>query len=430
MRTAAIKRRAAAAENNETAGISFSFVAGSDFPSTKNWEKKCSENQTRIIDKSLFADDTTPTGKKKELDRGIDIIKNEMSRVEEANNEDKEESLVFGTEEGGSIRMLGSYIDSKCDLKQRMKRAGNAWRKVKCQLKNSKMSKRLQARVVEAVVESTILFDVSVRTWYISDLKKLQSQVDRMYRYVWSNKHMEPLREMQEKHLNMQDIRNILGVKSLRVKIEKRVMQRIGHVFRLEDSSLVKNVTLGWLTDLENYPKNPGKKRKTLLYWKKLIREAGLDYTKINSLTRDRKEWRRIVRERAEHIHEWERKAAHSFEGEDRGQRNVNCEDDGMFKCDYCDKECKSKAGLVVHVKRMHEISSEKKNFICDKCKESFTSEGNLKNHKKNCSGMVARTSGMKKCPCGKEVTSSNFTRHQRSCGARPQGDASQPSQQ
>ena len=93
-----MKRRAEAAEHNEAAGISISFVAGSDFPSTSKWEKKNSENQVRLVDKSLFADDTTPTGKKKELDRGIEIIKREMNRVEEANNDDKEESLVFGTE--------------------------------------------------------------------------------------------------------------------------------------------------------------------------------------------------------------------------------------------------------------------------------------------------------------------------------------------
>ena len=124
-----------------------------------------------------------------------------------------------------------------------------------------------------------------------------------MYRHIWSRKDKEPLRAMQEQHLNMQDIRNILGVKSIRVKIEKRVLERIGHVFRLNDNSLVKNVTLGWLTDLEEHPKKQGKKRKTVLYWKKLLKEAGIDYTKINSLTKDRKGWKMAVRERANHIH-------------------------------------------------------------------------------------------------------------------------------
>ena len=228
----------------------------------------------------------------------------------------------------------------------------------------------------------------------------------------------------------MQDIRNILGVKSLRVKIETRVLQRIGHVFRLEDSSLVKNVTLGWLKDLEEDPKNLGKKRKTPLYWKKLLKEAGMDYTKVNNLTKDRKEWRRIVRVRSNHKHEWERKAAHSFDGEDRGQRNVECELEEIFECEYCEKICRSKAGLVLHIKRMHEISTIKKNFDCDKCKLSFTLEANLKNQKKNCSGLVACSRNLKKCSCGKEVTASNFLRHQRSWWARPQDVASQPSQQ
>ena len=430
MRTAALKRKADAAQHNEAAGISISFVAGSDFPGSSRWEKKNSENQIRLVDKSLFADDTTPTGKKKELDRGIEIIKKEMTRVEEANNEDKEETLVFGTEEGGQIRMLGSYIDAKCDLKQRMKRAGNAWRKVKVQLKNSKMSKRLQARIVEAVVESTILFDANVRTWYISDIKKLQSQVDRMYRHIWSRKDMEPLRAMQEQHLNMQDIRNILGVKSIRVKIEKRVLERIGHVFRLNDNSLVKNVTLGWLTDLEEHPKKQGKKRKTVLYWKKLLKEAGIDYTKINSLTKDRKGWKMAVRERANHIHEWERKGAHSFDGEERGNRNVDCEVLSIFECEYCDKICRTKAGLVIHTKKIHEIATNKKSFNCDKCNMSFNAEANLKNHKKNCSGVAAASPDMKKCACGKEVSTSNFARHQRSCGAAPQGQSSRGSGQ
>ena len=45
------------------------------------------------------------------------------------NNEDKEEILIFGTEEGDKIRILGSYMGDKVDIQQRKKRAGNAWSK-------------------------------------------------------------------------------------------------------------------------------------------------------------------------------------------------------------------------------------------------------------------------------------------------------------
>ena len=50
------------------------------------------------------------------MDEGIKIIKEEMSNLEERNNDDKEEVLIFGTEEGDKIRMLGSFIGDKVDL--------------------------------------------------------------------------------------------------------------------------------------------------------------------------------------------------------------------------------------------------------------------------------------------------------------------------
>ena len=77
----------------------------------------------------------------------------------------------------------------------------------------------------------------------------------------------------------------------------------------------------------------------------------------------------------------------------------------------------------------MHEVATNKKSFQCDVCTLSFNAEANLKNHKKNCSGMVADAPNRKKCSCGKEVSAANFKRHQRSCGAAPPRDASPPSQ-
>ena len=123
----------------------------------------------------------------------------------------------------------------------------------------------------------------------------MQSTVDKMYRYIWSNKTKPPLIQMQEDGVNMQDIRNSLKINSVRWKVEKRVLERVGHIFRMEDNRQVKAVVLGWLEDLESYNKCPGKKRKTLLYWKRLLKEASFDYTKIGQLTEDRKAWKSLV---------------------------------------------------------------------------------------------------------------------------------------
>lgn len=43
----------------------------------------------------------------------------------------------------------------------------------------------------------------------------------------------------------MQDVRNRLGVRSIRWKTEKRVLERIDHVMRMEDGRITKEAVLG-----------------------------------------------------------------------------------------------------------------------------------------------------------------------------------------
>ena len=45
-----------------------------------------------------------------------------------------------------------------------------------------------------------------------------------------------------------------------------------------------------------------GRKRKTVLYWRRVLREAGIDWTEVERLTSDRKGWKEKVAERMEHL--------------------------------------------------------------------------------------------------------------------------------
>ena len=84
-----------------------------------------------------------------------------------------------------------------------------------------KLSKKTQAKVVETCVESTILFNSAVRPFSQSETKRIQSWIDKRYRYIWSNKKKEPLKQMESNHMNMQDVRNELDVMTIRSKVEK-----------------------------------------------------------------------------------------------------------------------------------------------------------------------------------------------------------------
>ena len=423
MRVGTKERKRKAEEAGLMMGIPFKYVPGSSFPSSGSWEKFNSEAKRMKIDKELFADDTTVIGTKKEMETGLRVIKEVMEKFEEKNNEDKEEKVEFGTDESNKIRMLGSWLGPEEDIKQRKKRAGAAWAKIKSQLKGSRLSKKCQARVTQACAESALLFDCQVRTWQAGEIKKLQSFVDRMYRYIWSNKTKPPLIQMQEVGKNMQDIRTELGIKSIRWKIEKRCLERLGHIMRMEDDRIVKAVTLGWMESLESVEKVPGKKRKTVLYYKKLVREAGMDYTRIGQLTGHRKEWRKRINKRMKHLDKWEKQRG-KMNREEKIERNSQLPVITNLICDFqgCNKVCKSKAGLTVHRKRMHEVSTHKVKFKCDKCNMSLSSESNKKNHEKVCGGIATENPDQRICfKCNKSINKSNIARHIRTCNAAGQ---------
>ena len=240
------------------------------------------------------------------------------------------------------------------------------------------------------------------------------------YRYVWSRGNKPPLIQMQEEGVNMYDVRRTLGVKSIRWKVEKRCLERIGHVLRMDDGRMVKAVVLGWMEGLEVFPKQKGKIRKTLVYWRKLVKEAGWDITRLGKLAADRKKWKSMVMERMKHLEKYEWSKGKKWQGEQM-ERNVTRVVEEEFVCDECEKVCKSKAGLTNHMRRMHEVSKLKKEFACD-CGQVFRQEANLKNHRKKCgnrSGSVERPRVYKgirgNCPdCGKEMAKTNIARHQK----------------
>ena len=174
--------------------------------------------------------------------------------------------------------------------------------------------------------------------------------MDRCYCYVWANKREPPLIQMQKEQVNMFDVRRELGVKSVRWKVEKRVLERIGHVVRMDDSRVTKACVFGWMAELERYPKPVGRGRKTVCYWKKILREAGLDYTDIYGLTSDRKKWKGLITERMKAISKWEDSQGHTWQGE-QPLRNTPVVAVQVFDCRVCGKVCKSKGGLTLHLK-------------------------------------------------------------------------------
>ena len=181
------------------------------------------------------------------------------------------------------------------------------------------------------------------------------------------------------------------------------------------DDRTTKQCILGWMEELEKFDKHQGRSRKTVLYWKKVMKEAGMDPTDVASLTKDRKRWKARVGERMGHVAEWEKSKGNLWSGGDvqRNQVHANVQ---VFDCRVCGKVCKLKGGLVNHRRRIHEVSSAKKTFECEKCQEVFKKELERKNYSKVCGGATASAKDRRKCICGKEYSKGYFRKHSQVC--------------
>ena len=185
MRAAERERRNRAEEEGRETGIPWKWVPGNVFPSMGLWERQNSEAIKYHFTAALFADDTTVLGERDNIETEVGITKEKMGTYEERTNDDKEETLIFAEDESEDIRMLGCWMGPSADVRNRIGRANSAWWKLKDQLKHSTLSKRIEARIIEACLESSPLFDCNTRVWYISEIKLFKDgSVERtdMYR--------------------------------------------------------------------------------------------------------------------------------------------------------------------------------------------------------------------------------------------------------
>ena len=185
MRGATEARREEAENSGKQYGLRWSWRPGNSLPPINTKKALRSEGRESFtVSETVFADDTTLIGWTDEQRTGKEIVKSRLWHFEEKCHDGKEENMVFGSAGARQTRMLGTRIDLKEDIEARLKRGYMAWSKLRHWFWRSSLTKRTRAVIVQAVVESNLLFDSSTRPWNTTSIRKLQSMVDKCYRSV------------------------------------------------------------------------------------------------------------------------------------------------------------------------------------------------------------------------------------------------------
>ena len=277
---------------------------------------------------------------------------------------------------------LGSKIHQTCSLDEeviyRISRAAVSFGALedRCWSKRG-IHNNTKVKVYATCVLSSLLYALETAVLYKKHLIQLERFHQRCLRRI--------LRISWESHVTNEEVLKRAGYSSIEAILVKSSLRWVGHVIRMPDSRIPKQLLYGELC----IGKRKAKERPKLRYkdlvrthikkfdipvdsweeltldknkWRKLIHEGAIHFEKQRS---EHEELKRAVRKREDH-HLIAKTAAavtceicgrvclslSGFQAHMRGKCGRNCNEPGTsVQCDVCNKVCKNKSGLFLHMK-------------------------------------------------------------------------------
>ena len=180
---------------------------------------------------------------------------------------------------------LGDTIEAgggvEAALRSRIKKAWSKFRELGPILMRKGMSLKVKGKVYNTCVRSTLLYGSETWAVKVEQEQRLQRTEMQMVRWMCGAK----LRD----RVSSEELRNRLGIESVKVKLRRGRLRWRGHVERRDEANWVKKCMY-----MEVEGKKPrGRPRKT---WGEVIRKDMLDWGLKLEMAGDRGEWRRRLR--------------------------------------------------------------------------------------------------------------------------------------
>ena len=243
-----------------------------------------------------------------------------------------------------TFKYLGSCINSVANLDDevlcRISRASQAFGRLHTRVWHERgISIKTKLSVYRAVVLPSLLYGCETWTCYRRHTKKLDQFHLRCLRKV--------LRVSWKKHVPNQEILRSAELTGIEAMLNQAQLRWSGHVTRMDDSRLPKQLFHGELSTGKRHKGGQRKRYKDVL--KSTLKACNIPVDEWQALAQDRPAWRAATRKGTKHF---ERSRLQSLDDKRSARKNRVPNPSTAVPCQLCGKICASTFGLQAHMRK------------------------------------------------------------------------------
>ena len=245
------------------------------------------------------------------------------------------------------FKYLGSVISNDGPLDKeinaRISKASQALGRLRVRvLEQHNIQQATKLKVYKTVVLSSLLYGCETWTWYRRHIRLLERFHMRSLRSILGIK-------WHDKITNLEVLEDA-GTTSIEAMILKAQLRWTGHVIRMEDSRIPKQLLYGELCQGKRKQGGPVKRFKDCV--KANIAHAGLCPKQLEEAAQDRCGWRELIRVAHTNFEERRQQRITEARARRKAPRDTSVHSE-QFCCPHCRRACRSRIGLQSHL-RVH----------------------------------------------------------------------------
>lgn len=246
---------------------------------------------------------------------------------------------------------LGSHLSEKAnvdaEINYRVKCAGTAFGRLRLRIfNNNDISCHTKILVYKAVVIPTLLYACETWTLYRRHVKSLEKFHQRCLRNILKI-------TWRDKCTNISVLEKA-GVTSIEALLIKQQLRWIGHVIRMPDHRIPKQVLYSELTEGNRHHGGQRKRYKDCI--KATLKKCSINTANWETRTVDRLTWRNTIHQGVADFEDQRRRSAVERrlgrKQREALRRNNNLPADAStYICHHCGRTCNARIGLISHLK-------------------------------------------------------------------------------